>query len=63
MKFVEITLHWHCTSVCFSIQPTHAPASDGQSWQVSASSGLNWFKPSWQKQVFARHDTTTAALR
>jgi len=25
----------------------------GQGWQVSANSGLNRLKPSWQKQVFA----------
>ena len=30
MNFVEIALHWHCTSVHFSIQPTCTPARDGQ---------------------------------
>jgi len=28
MKFVEITVHWHCTSVSFSNQPTRTPACD-----------------------------------
>jgi len=46
------------------------PIAGKQGWQVSANSGLNHglnrFKPSWQKQVFAvfsKHGTTTAALR
>jgi len=30
MKFVEITFHWCCTSLYFSIQPTHMPARDGR---------------------------------
>jgi len=31
----------------------HLIHSPDQGWQVSAISGLNWFKPSWQKQVSA----------
>jgi len=30
MKFVEINVHGHCTSVHFSIQPTRTPAHNGQ---------------------------------
>jgi len=51
MKFVEITLHWRCTSVRFSIQPTRTPARPRWSARGTRAVGRSvsrWYQISMQ---------------
>jgi len=43
MKLVKITLHWRCTSVDFSMQPTHTPARDGQPGTRAGGQSVGWW--------------------
>jgi len=62
MKFVEINLHRHCTSVHFSIQPTRTHSHSGQAGMRAVGRWSQNFQRSLGEQIHSLGQRTFQAV-